>query len=95
MTKKVMVLMGGFSSEREVSLVSGKSVSNALRKKDYIVVEHDLTDTKKLLAALDAEKPDVVFNALHGNWSRTLLYAACVLLGVLWSVLEERKKENR
>ena len=68
MTKKVMVLMGGFSSEREVSLISGKSVSNALRKKDYIVIEHDLTDTKKLLAALDAEKPDVVFNALHGNW---------------------------
>ena len=68
MTKKVMVLMGGFSSEREVSLISGKSVSNALQKKGYIVVEHNLTDTKKLLADLDAEKPDVVFNALHGNW---------------------------
>ena len=37
----------------------------------------------------------VIWNALHGNWSRTLLYAACVLLGVLWSVLEERKKEKR
>lgn len=68
MTKKVLVLMGGFSSEREVSLVSGKNISKALSKKGYNVVEHDLTDPKKLLKFLDTEKPDVVFNALHGNW---------------------------
>lgn len=36
----------------------------------------------------------VIWSALHGSWCRTLLYAACVLLGVLWGVLEERKKEN-
>ena len=68
MTKKVMVLMGGFSSEREVSLTSGKSIVKALIKKGYDVIEHDLTDTKKLLKALDEENPDVIFNALHGNW---------------------------
>ena len=68
MTKKVMVLMGGFSSEREVSLTSGKSIVKALIKKGYNVIEHDLTDTKKLLKALDEENPDVIFNALHGNW---------------------------
>lgn len=68
MTKKVMVLMGGFSSEREVSLQSGKSVAAALRKKGYEVVEHDLKDAKKLINDINQEKPDVVFNALHGNW---------------------------
>ena len=46
MTKKVMVLMGGFSSEREVSLQSGKSIAAALKNKDYEVHTHDLTDTQ-------------------------------------------------
>lgn len=68
MTKKVMVLMGGFSSEREVSQNSGKAVAEALRKKGYNVIEHNLTDSKKLIDELNSEKPDVVFNALHGNW---------------------------
>ena len=68
MAKKVMVLMGGFSSEREVSLDSGKSIAEALKNRGYKVVTHDLTDTQKLLAAINKEKPDVIFNALHGNW---------------------------
>ena len=68
MTKKVMVLMGGFSSEREVSLNGGKAIAKALRKKSYKVIEHDLTDTKALLKVLEQENPDVIFNALHGNW---------------------------
>jgi len=68
MTKKVMVLMGGFSSEREVSLNGGKNIANALRKKSYEVIEHDLTDAKLLIKSLEDEKPNVVFNALHGNW---------------------------
>ena len=37
----------------------------------------------------------VIWTALHGSWSRALLYAASVLLGFLWGVLEERKKEKR
>ena len=68
MTKKVMVLMGGFSSEREVSIDSGKNIAEALKKSDYQVIEHNLTDIKKFLAAVNKEKPDVIFNALHGNW---------------------------
>lgn len=68
MSKKVLVLSGGFSAEREVSLVSGKGVAEALEKSGYDVVRHDLTDVKNLIAVLDAEKPDAVFNALHGNW---------------------------
>lgn len=68
MTKKVMVVMGGFSSEKEVSIESGKGVVKALKNKGYNVIKHNLTDTKKFITALNKHKPDVVFNALHGNW---------------------------
>ena len=68
MSKKVLVLSGGFSAEREVSLVSGQGVAEALKNGGYEVVCHDLKDTAEFIRALDAEKPDVVFNALHGNW---------------------------
>lgn len=63
-----MVLKGGFSAEREVSLVSGAGVEQALRQKGYDVVGFDLKDSGALVDALRREKPDVVFNALHGNW---------------------------
>ena len=67
MTKHVAVLYGGWSSEREVSLVSGREFAKALEVTGYEVtlidVEHDLT---ALFAALDPA-PDVVFNALHGR----------------------------
>lgn len=63
-----MVLMGGFSSEREVSLNSGTAVAEALKSKGYNVITHNLSDTKKLISELNQKKPDVVFNALHGNW---------------------------
>jgi len=68
MSKKVLVVMGGFSAEREVSLVTGQGVCEALRKKGYRVVAHDLSNTMAFIRAIEAEKPDVVFNALHGNW---------------------------
>lgn len=64
--KKVSVLMGGWSSEREVSLISGQAVAQTLSELGHHV---QLIDVKKdvfsLLKALDP-KPDVVFNALHG-----------------------------
>ena len=68
MAKKVLVLTGGFSAEREVSLTSGKDVVNALKSKGYDVIEHDLTDIWKLLDVIKKENPDVVFNGLYGNW---------------------------
>jgi D-alanine-D-alanine ligase len=68
MAKKVMVAMGGFSSEREVSLVSGKGAAEALARAGYEVVSHDLVDTRAFFGALEKEKPDVVFNALHGTF---------------------------
>jgi D-alanine-D-alanine ligase len=62
----VVVLMGGWSSEREVSLTSGKGVAEALRTGGWSnVTELDMDrDVAGRLAAL---KPDIVFNALHGT----------------------------
>lgn len=67
--KKVAVLMGGMSSEREVSLLSGKNVIEALKKAGYASFGIDLTeDIEKLIKILNEEKPDVIFNALHGKF---------------------------
>ncbi len=66
--KKVLVVCGGFSNERDVSLVSGQKVAQTLKKCGYQVVLHDLTSSDQLLRVLESEKPDVVFNALHGSW---------------------------
>ena len=68
MAKKVLVLAGGFSAEREVSLVTGKCVCEALKKAGYDVLFHDWQNGFELVEVLKKEKPDVVFNALHGNW---------------------------
>lgn len=65
--KRVAVLKGGWSAEREVSLVSGREVAKALREEGYDAYEVDVTrDLDRLLAAL-TPRPDVVFNALHGR----------------------------
>lgn len=67
MSRRVAVLMGGWSSEREVSLVSGRECANALASVGYEVRPIDVTrDLDALLAAL-TPRPDVAFNALHGT----------------------------
>ena len=68
MTKKVLVLVGGFSSEREVSLTSAQDIVDALISKGYEVIKHDLTDVWQFIEVLKQEKPDVVYNGLYGNW---------------------------
>src|SRR5882757_4197672 len=64
--KRVAVLLGGLSPEREVSLVSGRACANALREEGFDVVEidagHDLAER------LREARPDAAFNALHGRW---------------------------
>jgi len=62
----VAVLKGGPSSEREVSLSSGRECAAALRGEGFEVVEIDAGED--LCAQLSVHKPDVVFNALHGRF---------------------------
>lgn len=62
----VVVLMGGWSSEREVSLTSGKGVADALRERGWSNVT-ELDMGRDVAARLSELKPDVVFNALHGT----------------------------
>ena len=62
--KHVAVLMGGFSSERPVSLASGAPCADVLEEAGYRVTRVDVDrDIARVLADL---KPDVAFNALHG-----------------------------
>ena len=66
MSLHVAVLMGGWSAEREVSLVTGAACSKALRACGYHVTDVDAN--RDLATVLTDLKPDVVFNALHGRW---------------------------
>ena len=68
MTKHVAVLMGGWSAEREVSLVSGAAVAKSLKAQGHKVTTIDIgRNVSELLAALHP-RPNVVFNALHGRF---------------------------
>lgn len=67
MTKKrIAVLLGGWSSERPVSLVSGAACADAARRLGHDVVEIDATPD--VYNQLKAAQPEVVLNALHGPW---------------------------
>jgi len=66
--KRVAVLYGGISAEREVSLATGAQVIAALRDAGYEVTPVEVgSDLGAVIAALDP-KPDAVFNALHGRF---------------------------
>ena len=63
--KKVLVVLGGTSGERAVSLDSGRACVQALKKKGYKVSTFD--PKKKPLNLIDKNKTDIIFNALHGK----------------------------
>jgi len=63
--KKVLVVFGGTSGEREVSLDSGRACIKALKKIGYRLSTFD--PKKKPLHLIDKNKTDVIFNALHGK----------------------------
>jgi D-alanine-D-alanine ligase len=65
MTLHVAVLMGGWSAEREVSLVSGEGVAKACESLGHRVTRIDMD--RDVALRLHEAKPDVVFNALHGT----------------------------
>jgi D-alanine-D-alanine ligase len=75
----VLVLYGGPSAEREVSLVSGKAVAAGLREAGHHVAEIDVRP-ETLDAAL-SKQADVVFPVLHGTWGED---------GQLQAILEQR-----
>ena len=64
--KRVAVIYGGWSSERPVSLSSGRQMAEAARTAGYDVVEIDAT--RELARQLAEAKPDAVLNGLHGPW---------------------------
>ena len=64
MSKHVAVLMGGFSSERPVSLATGEACAGALERAGYEVSKVDVS--RSVSAELAELKPDAAFNALHG-----------------------------
>lgn len=66
LVKRVVVLLGGNSLEREVSLVSGYECAKAISNNGYEVFKIDTKDN--FIKELQDLQPDVVFNALHGKW---------------------------
>ncbi|MDH5749680.1 MAG: D-alanine--D-alanine ligase [Rhodospirillales bacterium] len=66
--RKVAVLMGGWSAEREVSMVSGAAVTHALQKVGHQVTSIDVQRDMGALLTRLFPRPDVVFNALHGRF---------------------------
>ena len=63
--KKVLVVLGGTSGERKVSLESGRACLKALKKLGYKTSSFD--PKKRSLNLIDKNKVDVIFNALHGR----------------------------
>jgi D-alanine-D-alanine ligase len=62
---KVGVIFGGLSKEREISIKTGKAISNALRELDYQVVELEVGDN--IVKDIMISDIDVAFIALHGR----------------------------
>lgn len=99
--KRVAVLLGGRSAEREVSLSSGAGCAKALRGEGFDVVEID--PGENLAQQLIEAKPDAVFNALHGRWGEDgcvqglleLLRIPYTHSGVLASALAMHKQRTK
>ncbi|OAA31205.1 D-alanyl-alanine synthetase A [Kosmotoga arenicorallina S304] len=67
MREKVLVIYGGFSLERKISLISGQRVSRALKKLGYQVTAFDL-QRENLTSLLNLKGHDLAFIALHGKF---------------------------
>jgi D-alanine-D-alanine ligase len=82
--KRIGVLMGGISAEREVSLKSGNAVFNALKSLDYNVVAIDVD--KDVCETLKREKIQVAFLTLHGGHGENgSLQGLLEVLGILYT----------
>ena len=80
MKKRILVLCGGISKERLISLDTGKQVANELKKNKYSVITCEPDHT--LLKNIKLFKPDIIFNALHGQFGED---------GYIQAILEAQK----
>ena len=80
MKKKILVLCGGISKERIISLQTGKEVVKELKKNKYKVVSCE--PNNDLLKNIRLHKPDIIFNALHGQFGED---------GYIQTILEAQK----
>ena len=79
--KKIGVLYGGESEEREVSLKSGQAIYKALKDEGLDVVKMDVD--RKMLKEIEREKIDVAVLALHGGWGEDgTIQAICKLMEI-------------
>ncbi len=93
--KRVAVVIGGLSAEREVSLNTGTGVLAALVEKGWDAVAIDWTEGTSLAKQLEASGAHVVWNALHGTWGEdgavqglcACLRIPCTGSGILASAL--------
>jgi D-alanine-D-alanine ligase len=102
--KRIAVLLGGRSAEREVSLSSGKGVVAALQSEGFDAIGVDPgTGTDNLWSKLETAKPDAVFNALHGRFGEDgtvqglleLMRLPYTHSGVLSSALSMHKERTK
>ena len=77
--KKILILSGGISKEREISLETAKQVNNTIKKK-YLTLLSEPNDN--LIRNVNKFKPNIIFNALHGRFGED---------GYIQSVLEDLK----
>ena len=80
MRKKILIISGGISNERVISLETGKQVAKELIKNKYIVKINE--PNQNLLDVIKSFKPNVIFNALHGQFGED---------GFIQSILETTK----
>ena len=80
MKKKILILCGGISKERLISLDTGKQVANELKKNLYRVKTCE--PNSDLLKNIKIFKPDIIFNALHGQFGED---------GYIQTILETQK----
>jgi D-alanine-D-alanine ligase len=93
--KRVAVVMGGISAEREVSLDTGAGVLAALGERGWDVVGVDWTEGANLARLIEDSRAHVVWNALHGTFGEdgsvqglcTCLRLPCTGSGILASAL--------
>lgn len=64
--KHIAVLMGGWSVERDISLITGNACADALEAQGFTVTRVDAD--RRITDRLHEIKPDIAFNALHGRW---------------------------